>query len=118
MATTYSKVADIVAGNSRKRIIDISFTSTQYASGGIALAAADYSSLINAPASQSTTQSMSYILSFNSEKNSTGQTLALDRTNQKIQVFLGSTEATTTISSTTTTTSRAVVIYGVHNKNV
>lgn len=96
MATslTYSRVARIVAGNARTHVLDITADSS-YTAGGYTLAAADYTAMMQPG------RTITDMVSFDAETNVGGTTLSLDRTNQKLKFYLGSTETTTTISSKT-----------------
>lgn len=113
MATslTYSTVARIVAGNSRIRIVDVTADGT-YSASGYTLAAADYTALFGAPGTQTTTQSLSYAVKFDSETNLGGVTATLDRTNSKMLFWEAGAQATTTISSKVV---RVSVTHGLSN---
>ncbi len=108
---TYSTVARIVAGNSRVRIVDVTADGT-YSASGYTLAAADYTSLFGAPGTQSTTQSLTYAVNFDSEVNVGGVSATLDRTNSKMLFWELAAQATTTISSKVV---RVCVTHGLSN---
>lgn len=113
MATTntYSTVAKLAAGNFKKRVVDVTLGTT-YSTSGFALAAADYQALAGQPGTQTTTQSLSNMVSFVSETNVGGVTVSLDRTNSKLVVFEAGAQATTTISSGTV---RVLVVHSASN---
>ena len=100
MATTntYSKVGDFVSGNYKERVTDITLGTT-YTASGYTLAAADYQALAAQPGTRTTTQSLSNMISFDSETNLSGQKVSLDRTNSKLLVWEAGAQATTTSSS-------------------
>lgn len=107
MALSYSRVARIVSGNAKERIIDFTADSA-YTTGGYPLAASDFEQFTQDPSFNTTTS----ITFFKSEANSGGTSCVLDRTNSKLMFFLGGTECTTTISSKTV---RARILYGLSN---
>jgi hypothetical protein len=105
MALTYSKVARLAAGNYRKNVFDFTADAT-YTAGGYSLATADLEALIGPDAT------IGQIISFDSETNTAGVSLSLDRTNTKLKFYLGGTEATTTVS---TASVRATLYHGASN---
>ena len=100
MATslTYSTVARIVAGNERVRVVDVTADGT-YSTSGYTLAAADYSALFGAPATITTTASLTNAVFAVCETNVGGVTATLDRANSKMLFWEAGAQATTTISS-------------------
>lgn len=107
MALAYTRVASIVAGNSKQVLVDFTGDNA-YATGGYTLAAADFEKMTG-HASVQTTTSVSF---FDSEVNASGYSLALDRANSKLKFYLGATEATTTTSSAVV---RARLTFGLSN---
>ncbi len=108
MATsqTYSTVARLAGGNYKTRLVNVTADGT-YSTGGYALAAADYQALCGG-----VSRVIGDLISFNSETNAAGYSVALDRTNQKLVWLAAGAEATTTISSKTV---RVAVVHNAVN---
>lgn len=86
MAVTIAVRKNINAGNSRRRIVDITGPAS-YTTGGETLSQSDLNVLCGAPGSK-----IGDITMFDSEDSTGGHALVLDRTNSKVMYFNGTTQ--------------------------
>ena len=106
MALTYT-VAKAVEGSTRVHYVTFT-TDNSYAAGGYTLAASDFEGIMGL--GYNTTNGTS-VVSFVSEKNAAGYSVALDKTNAKLKVFTASAEATTTTSTQVVTARIAITSF-------
>lgn len=108
MAVTTTVLKHGYGNNSRVTILDVTGPAS-YTTGGETLTAAQINQLANLPASK-----IGDLHSFDSETNTAGYTIALDRTNSKILFFTGGSQvaSTTNLSAVTVRVATEVFVNG------